>query len=79
MSQKRSDQQILNSDIGTHHLELTIKGVNLLGGSYFLSGELWDNDSTFYVGYANKRPFTVYDEDYKGTGVVYFDSEFKND
>ena len=39
----------------------------------------WDNDSTFYVGFCNKRPFTMVSESYLGSGVVRFEYEFQND
>ena len=78
MSPRRNAEHLLDGSVGTHSLEITIKHPNLLDGEYYLSGEMWDNDSTFYVGYANKRPFSMVSEDYRGSGICSFDIEFKN-
>ena len=79
LSARRSEDQVLLSDVGVHTLTITLRAPNLLDGKYLLSGELWDNDSTFYVGFCNKRPFTMVSEGYLGSGVVRFDYDFEND
>ena len=78
MSEKRNENYLLNGEVGKHSLEITLKKPNLLDGHYLLSGEIWDNDSTFYVGYANKVPFEMVSESYLGSGIVCFDYDFKN-
>lgn len=78
LSERRKEQNQLLSDVGTHSLHITLKHPNLLDGHYLLSGEIWDSDSTFYIGYANKRPFTVVSDDYRGSGLVQFDYTFEN-
>ncbi|MEE1185929.1 MAG: ABC transporter ATP-binding protein [Acutalibacteraceae bacterium] len=79
MSSKRAQDRFIDGSVGSHTLQYKIKNLNLIDGTYHLSGELLDNDSQFYRGYANKVPFTILQEDYKGTGTVYFDVEYKND
>ncbi len=79
MSERRNESHLLNGEIGKHSLEITLKKPNLLDGHYLLSGEIWDNDSTFYVGFANKIPFEMVSESYLGSGIVSFDYDFKNE
>ncbi len=78
LSERRNEQQRLNSEVGTHSLKITLLKPNLLDGHYLLSGEIWDSNSTFYVGYANKRPFTMVSDGYRGSGIVRFDYDFEN-
>ncbi|MBP5617821.1 MAG: ABC transporter ATP-binding protein [Clostridia bacterium] len=79
LSERQKESQALAAEPGKHTLTITIKKPNLLNGRYLLSGELWDNDSTFYVGFCNKRPFTMVSESYLGSGIVRFEYEFQND
>lgn len=79
LSERRGQAQALHAEPGVHTMRITLKKPNLLNGRYLLSGELWDNDSTFYVGFCNKRPFTMVSESYLGSGVVRFEYEFQND
>ncbi len=79
LSARRSEDHILAGTPGLHTLSITLRAPNLLDGKYLLSGELWDNDSTFYVGFCNKRPFHMVSEGYLGSGVVRFDYDFQND
>ena len=79
MSSKRDSGNRLSGTVGTHTLRVRLKVRGLLEGTYLLSGELWDNDSTFYVGFSNKRTFRIIQEDYKGSGIVYIEHEFTND
>lgn len=78
MSDKRCDDNLIDGSVGKHTLTITISGLNLLGGTYLLSGELWDNESTFFVGFSNKRKFTVEQTDYIGSGIVSFPYTFTN-
>ena len=78
MSSKQDDRNLINCEVGKHHLEFVIKSPNLIDGSYMLSGELWEGNSTFYVGFANKVPFAVEGDDYKGSGIAYFDYDIEN-
>ena len=78
MSPKQEVNNLVNSEVGKHHLEFVIKSPNLIDGSYMLSGELWEGSSTFYVGFANKVPFTIENDGYMGSGVAYFDYDISN-
>ena len=78
MSDKRCDDNLIDGSVGKHTLTITISGLNLLGGTYLLSGELWDNESTFFVGFSNKRKFNVEQTDYIGSGIVSFPYTFTN-
>lgn len=79
MADKRNPANTVDSSPGTHHLRVRLKSPNLLAGEYLLSGELWNNDAGFYVGYSNKRPFRIEQQDYLGTGITYVGHEFANE
>ena len=78
MSDKQSPDNLIDGTVGKHSLEITVNGLNLLSGTYMLSGELWDNESTFFVGFSNKRKFTVSQDNYIGSGIVSFPYTFTN-
>ncbi len=78
MSDKRNSDNLIDGSVGIHSLEIKICNPPLLGGTYLLSGELWDNESTFYVGFSNKRKFTVNQDEYIGSGTVCLDYKFTN-
>lgn len=78
MSDKQSPDNLIDGTVGKHLLEITVNGLNLLSGTYMLSGELWDNESTFFVGFSNKRKFTVSQDNYIGSGIVSFPYTFTN-
>ena len=78
MSDKQSTDNLIDGTVGKHSLEITVNGLNLLSGTYMLSGELWDNESTFFVGFSNKRKFTVSQDNYIGSGIVSFPYTFTN-
>jgi len=79
MADKQNPSNIVASDIGVHRLRVRVKSPRLLGGEYLLSGELWNNDAGFYVGYSNKRPFQVRQAEFLGTGITYLDYDFENE
>ena len=79
MADKQNPANAISSDIGVHHLKVRFKNPRLLGGEYLLSGELWNNDAGFFVGYSNKRPFQIRQSDFLGTGITYVDYEFENE
>lgn len=79
MSDKRSETNVVNSAVGKHTVRVRLPEPRLLGGTYHLSGELWNNDAGFYVSYANKQPFTVAQDVFLGTGIARMDYEFSND
>ncbi|HET6351769.1 MAG TPA: ABC transporter ATP-binding protein [Coriobacteriia bacterium] len=79
MSDKQNARNRINSQVGKHTLRVKLKKPNLLQGEYLLSGELWNMDSTFYVGHSNKRPFSIIQSEYLGTGITHIDYEFDND
>ena len=58
---------------------MRLKNPGLLAGQYLLSGELWNNDAGFFVGYSNKRPFHVRQTEFLGTGIMHVDYEFANE
>ena len=76
---KRSPNNVINSELGKHKLTVRLKGLRLMPGEYFLSGELWNNDAAFFVGHSHKRPFKVTHDEYLGTGIAYVQHEFTND
>ena len=78
MSDKRSKDNLINGNVGKHSLEIKIDSPPLLEGTYLLSGELWDNDSTFFVGFSNKRKFTITQTDYIGSGIISLSHKFTN-
>ena len=78
MSDKQSTDNLIDGTVGKHSLEITVNGLNLLSGTYMLSGELWDNESTFFVGFSNKRKFTVSQDNYIGSGIISFPYTFTN-
>ena len=78
MSDKQSTDNFIDGTVGKHSLEITVNGLNLLSGTYMLSGELWDNESTFFVGFSNKRKFTVSQDNYIGSGIISFPYTFTN-
>jgi teichoic acid transport system ATP-binding protein len=79
MADKRNPDNTINSAIGVHSLKVRLNAPNLLGGEYMLSGELWNNDAAFYVGYSNRRQFWIAQSKYLGTGVTFIDRELEND
>ncbi len=78
MSDKQNADNLIDGTVGKHSLEITVNSLNLLSGTYMLSGELWDNESTFFVGFSNKRKFTVTQDSYIGSGIVSFPYTFTN-
>lgn len=79
MADKQNPSNVVASEVGVHTLKVRLKSPRLLGGEYLLSGELWNNDAGFYVGYSNKRPFQIRQEDFLGTGITYLDYDFENE
>ena len=79
MADKRNPANVVSSEVGTHKLRVRLKCPKLLAGQYMLSGELWNNQAGFFVGYANKRPFHIKQTEFLGTGITHVDYEFTND
>ena len=79
MADKQSPSNEVASEVGTHQLRVRLKKPRLLAGEFMLSGELWNNDAGFFVGYSNKRPFHISQGDFVGTGITYIDYDFAND
>lgn len=78
-SDKRDEAKALDAAIGEHSLFIRIKTDNMLEGRYYLSGELWDNDSAISVGFLNKRSFQIKQNAYRGSGVAFVEHSFVND
>jgi len=78
MADKQNPANVLASTVGVHHLRVRLKSPRLLGGEYLLSGELWNNEAGFFVGYSNKRPFQIRQMEFLGTGITHVDYEFEN-
>jgi len=76
---KQSPENVIVSDVGLHHLTVRLKSPKLIAGEYQLSGELWNNDSGFFVGHSNKRPFKVRSDRFVGTGITVIEHEFTNE
>ena len=66
-------------EIGKHHLRVRLKNPSLLAGEYLLSGELWNNDAGFYINHSRKRPITIQQGEFIGTGITHVDYELEND
>ncbi|MBN2405288.1 MAG: ABC transporter ATP-binding protein [Coriobacteriia bacterium] len=79
MADKQNPDNTIASNVGKHTLRVRLRSPNLLAGTYALSGELWNNEAAFYVGYSNKRPFTIEQDEFIGTGITRIDYEFEND
>ena len=77
-SDKMGDSYIVENSLGKHKLKITLKDVELLPGKYYLSGEIRDISGVLYVGYANKKEFTIKSDKYYGSGTVYFKHEAVN-
>lgn len=79
MADKQNPRNEIASSVGEHTLRVRLQELNLIAGNYELSGELWNNASGFYVSYSNKRPFTIEQDEFLGTGIMRVDYEFEND
>jgi teichoic acid transport system ATP-binding protein len=79
MADKQNEANVVASDVGAHTLKVRLKNLDLLAGEYLLSGELWNNEAAFFVGYSNKRPFRIEQSEYLGTGITHIDYEFWNE
>jgi teichoic acid transport system ATP-binding protein len=79
MSDKQAPENVVNSEIGHHHLTVRIKNPRLLGGSYALSGEMWDNSAGFYINHSRQRSVTIRQSEFVGTGIMSMDYELTND
>ena len=79
MSDKQSPDNAIDSEIGKHHVKVRLKDPKLLGGRYMLSGEMWNNDAGFYINHSRKRPITIRQGTFVGTGITHIDYELSND
>jgi len=79
MADKQNPANVISNEVGKHTLRVRLKNPRLLAGEYLLSGELWNNDAGFFVGYSNKRPFHIRQTEFLGTGIAHIDYEFTND
>lgn len=78
-SDKLDEVYSIDNAIGKHSLNVSIKSPNLLPGKYMLSGEIMGDEGMIYVGYSNKREFTVINEGlHKGTGFVFLEHKAFN-
>ncbi len=76
---KQSPHNVISSGVGDHHLTVRLINPALLTGEYQLAGELWNNDSGFFVGHSSKRPFKIRNDEFVGTGITHIEHEFTND
>lgn len=77
-SNKLDDAYNVDSELGMHTANVSLKNIKLLPGKYKLSGEIREETGIVYVGYANKIVFEVTsDDEIKGFGIVYIDHELK--
>jgi len=79
MADKQNPANVVASEVGVHKLKVRLRAPRLLGGEYLLSGELWNNDAGFFVGYSNKRPFRIRQTEFLGTGITHVDYDFENE
>jgi teichoic acid transport system ATP-binding protein len=79
MSDKQNPENLLNCEIGKHHLRVRLKNPRLLAGEYLLSGELWNNDAGFYINHSRRRSITIQQSEFIGTGITHVDYELEND
>lgn len=77
-SDKRDEGKTLNSEIGDHKLSFTISTDSLIEGRYYISGELWDGDSTIHVTFLRRRSVNIKQDSYRGSGVVFIPHEHTN-
>lgn len=78
-SDKQSPRHALNVDAGGHRVRARLVNPPLLGGAYTFSGELWDNDSGFFVTHSRNRRFTIEQSVFLGTGIASVECEVAND
>lgn len=64
---------VIDNTIGTHHLKVKLPKQPLMPGTYLLSGELWETSSGFSVGYSNRRPITIVQDEFIGTGTTFIE------
>ena len=78
-SDRQSPRLAINAAIGTHQLRARLISPPLMGGGYQLTGELWNNNSGFFVSHSRDRRFTIEQDDFMGTGIAAVDCELSND
>lgn len=78
-SDKRSPDHQLATTVGKHTVRARLVSPPLLGGGYRLSGELWDNQSSFFVNHSRDRRFTIAQGTFIGTGIAAVGCELSND
>ena len=77
---KMNDNYKIKSEIGNHQLKVVLKSPGLLPGKYKLSGEIRNDTGIIYVGYANKKEFTIKNSEiYMGSGTQYIKHIAKNE
>jgi len=77
-SDKRDESKTLNSEIGNHKLSFSISTDSLIEGRYYISGELWDGESTIHVTFMRRRSVNIKQESYRGSGIVYIPHKHTN-
>lgn len=67
------DQQryLLPNSVGTHTVDVTFPNLILLPGDYFVSGQVWENESSLRAPFATNKRFQVVSTDYRGEGTTY--------
>lgn len=77
---KMGDEYKIDSAIGNHQLKVILKSPSLLPGKYKLSGEIRNDTGIIYVGYANKKVFSIKSNKvYIGSGTQYIKHMAKNE
>ncbi len=74
-SDPQSPKLALDTSVGEHKLRARLINPPLLGGTYTLSGELWNNHSGFFVKHSRDRAFTIEQDEFLGTGIAAVDCE----
>lgn len=68
----------LDQSIGAHVAQIVFPSVELIPGGYYITGELWDTQSSLSVRFAKAQRIMVEQRDYVGGGITYMDHEVVN-
>lgn len=77
-SDKMSDDYLISSKLGKHSVSIVLPNIKLMPGKYKLSGELRNDTGIIYVGYSNKKVFTIEpNNNFIGTGICFIDHKLR--
>ena len=69
------DQQCyeLNRELGQHEVILEFPELPLLPGDYYVSGQIWENETSLRAPFATNKRFSVISDTYRGAGTTYLE------